>query len=36
MDGALAIETIYFTLLQQLVALANKTIYVTLLQWTGH
>jgi hypothetical protein len=36
MYGALAIETIYVTLLQQLVALANKTIYVTLLQWTGH
>jgi hypothetical protein len=35
MDGALAIETIYVTLLQWMVALANETIYVTLLQWMG-
>jgi len=33
MDGALAIETIYVTLLQWLMALAIETIYVTLLQW---
>jgi hypothetical protein len=36
MDGALALETTYATLLQWMLALANETIYVTLLQWMGH
>jgi hypothetical protein len=33
MDGPLANETIYVTLVQWLVALAIETIYVTLVQW---
>jgi hypothetical protein len=36
MSEALTIETIYVTLLQWMVALANETIYVTFLQWMGH
>jgi hypothetical protein len=36
MNEALTIETIYVTLLQSMVALANETIYVTFLQWMGH